>query len=527
MPTRFQLTLVAVAMLPLVNSCRLDDDATRSAGWVDRERLFAADNEPENWLARGRTFGETHYSPLSQIDTRTVDRLGFAWEYDARSRRGRVARGLEGAPIVVDGVLYSSAAWGSVFAVDASTGKQLWRYEPPIDAAWARKACCDVVNRGIQVWKGRVYVGTLDGYLVALDAATGVLIWRVDTFVDRSVSYTITSPPQIAGDRVVIGNSGADFGVRGYVSAYDLETGEFAWRFFTVPGDPSKPFEHAEMEMAAKTWDPNSSWASGLGGTVWAQMAYDPELNLLYFGTGNASPYPIWFRSPSGGDNLFLVSIIAVNPDDGRMVWYYQTTPSEIWDFTATSPIVLADLEIDGVSRKVLMQAPKNGFFYVLDRATGELISAENYVTVTWASHVDLETGRPVFTEQGNYRHEPKVVFPASAGGHNWQPMSYHPGTGLVYIPAREMGMYWESAASYDPRPEVIYQGIIASWPPFPEEMQPYAEGQPDPTLREMLIAWDPVARREVWNVPLESMFNGGVLSTGGNFSRLRQVFPS
>ena len=305
-------------------------------------------------------------------------------------------RGLEASPIVVDGILYTSGAWGFVYAVDARTGKEKWRYDPGVDASYGRRVCCDVVNRGVAVWEGRVYVGTLDGYLACLDAKTGAEIWKKDSFTDRTKSYTITGPPQVAGNVVMIGNSGGEFGVRGYITAYDLKSGDQKWRFFIVPGDPKNEPEHLEVGLAAKTWDANSIWEAGGGGTSWGESAYDPELNLLYIGTGNSTPYPIWYRSPNGGDNLYLCSILAINPDNGKLVWHYQTTPGEIWDYTSTMNIVLADIEIGGKQRKVLMQAPKNGFFYVLDRATGELLSAEKYTRANWASHVDLKTGKPV-----------------------------------------------------------------------------------------------------------------------------------
>jgi quinohemoprotein ethanol dehydrogenase len=484
-------------------------------GWIDEQRLLNADGDPGNWMSLGRNFMQQHHSTLKQINTENVKDLGFAWDYETNSNRGRVYRGLEATPIVVDGVLYTSGAWSQVYALDAKTGKEIWRYDPQVDGNYARRACCDVVNRGVQVWKGKVYVGTLDGFLVCLDAATGKIIWRADSFIDRKKFYTITSAPQIAKDKVVIGNSGGEFDARGYITAYDLETGKFSWRFFTVPGDPKKGFEHPEMEMASKTWDPNSTWENGGGGTVWGQMAYDPELNLLYIGTGNSVPYPIWFRSPAGGDNLFLVSILAINPDNGRMAWYYQTTPGEIWDYTCTSNIVLADLMIENKPRKVLMQAPKNGFFYVIDRANGELISARNFVPVNWATHIDMKTGTPVLTEQGWYKEEPKFIFPFMAGGHNWPPMSYSTQTGLVYIPTLDAGFVYTAPASYQYKPGYDNSNIIYDYTPEmarqheqQKKLWPKKEGN-------ILKAWDPVLQKEVWRVKMTDEL-GGVLSTNG-----------
>jgi quinohemoprotein ethanol dehydrogenase len=501
-------------------------------GHVDRARLLAADREPDQWLSLGRDFRAQRFSPLANITADNASRLGFAWEYAARSRRGRVEYGMEATPIVVDGVLYSSGPWGVVYAVDARTGQERWRYDPEVDGSYGRRQCCGVVNRGVAVWRGRVYVGTLDGWLVALDAATGREVWKVDTFEDRETRfYTITSPPQVAGNVVVIGNSGGEFGVRGYVTAYDLDTGRQAWRFYTVPRDPALgPDPQPEMARALPTWDPRSNWASGLGGTVWGEMTYDPELNLLYVGTGNSTPYPIWFRSPAGGDNLFLVSILAINPDSGRMVWYYQTVPGEIWDYTATANIVLADLPIGGRVRKVLMQAPKNGFYYVLDRATGEFLSARPFVHVNWASHIDSATGRPVLTGKGDYRQGPRVVFPTFAGGHNWQPMAYSPETGLAYIPAREQGMIQVSNPVYqwEKGDMNIGSGAVISGTGaefLPEELRaqlPRIEKAQSPdrsiATEEVLIAWDPVAQKERWRVSLGAAdWAGGVLATAGN----------
>ena len=485
-------------------------------GWIDAQRIINADKEPGNWMSLGRNFMQQQHSTLNKINADNVKDLGFAWQYETNSNRGKVDRGLEATPIVVDGVMYTSGAWSQVYALDAKTGKEIWRYDPQADGNYARRACCDVVNRGVQVWKGKVYIGTLDGYLVCLDAATGKVIWREDTFSDRKRFYTITSAPQIAKDKVIIGNSGGEYDARGYITAYDVETGKFAWRFFTVPGDPKKGFEHPEMEMASKTWDSNSSWENGGGGTVWGQMAYDPQLNLLYIGTGNSTPYPIWFRSPSGGDNLFLVSIIAINPDDGRMKWYYQTTPGEIWDYTCTANIILADISIDNKPRKILMQAPKNGFFYVIDRETGELISAKNFVPVNWASDIDMKTGRPVLTGQGWYKDEPKYVFPFMAGGHNWYPMSFSPQTGLAYIPTLDMGFVYAAPTAYRYKPG--YDNSYINYDYTPEMIKQQEKQQKAWPEKEfsVLKAWDPVLQKETWRVKLDDGF-GGVLSTDGN----------
>lgn len=486
----------------------LQRQATAAAGIdsVDAVRIARADQEPGNWFTGGRTFSEQRFSPLAQIHQNNVGALGFAWEYDLRTTGP-----LEASPVVIDGVLYTSSTWGRVHAMDAATGEELWTYDPQVPGSWARKACCGVVNRGLAAWKGSIYVASLDGRLVRLDARTGEPLWEQDTLIDRDRDYTITSAPRVVRDRVVIGNSGAEFGVRGYVTAYDVESGEQAWRFYTVPGDPDLPFEHPELEMASATWDPESLWEFGGGGTVWGDMAYDPELNLLYVGTGNASPYPVSTRSPAGGDNLFLASILAINPDTGRLAWHYQTTPGENWDYTATANLVLADLPIDGRRRKVIMQAPKNGFFYVVDRATGELLSAEPYVEVNWASHVDLETGRPVQIPAGNYDEEPKQVSPSWWGGHNWHPMAFSPVSGLVYIPTIE----WPTTFALAPDP-VAYRpgqqttGVRTQGGSFPYDA-------PEEDQRHALKAWDPVTQREAWRVSYRFPYNGGLLATAGN----------
>lgn len=517
-------------LLPMLAGCGPDK---RDAGAISTERLLTSDSAPEDWLTGGRDWQQSYYSPLKQIDRNNVGRLGFAWEYDIETTDG-----FEATPIVVDGTMYSSGPKGAVYALDAKTGRALWTFMPDIDPGIMQKLCCGVVNRGVAVWKGKVYVASLDGYLYALNAASGAIVWKADTITERQRGYSITGAPQVAGDVVVIGNGGAELDARGYITAYDLDTGKQAWRFFTVPGDPAKGFEHPELAMAAKTWDPHSRWDVGLGGTAWDAMVWDPKLNILYVGTGNAAPWYRKLRSPAGGDNLFLSSILAIDPRSGRLLWHYQTTPAESWDYTATQKMILADLRIGGRLRQVLMQAPKNGFFYVLDRKSGELLSAKPYVPVNWASHVDMETGRPVETGQGDYSTEPRLIFPGSAGGHNWQPMSFSPATGLVYIPAYQFPMifalppgkfaYQKGGANTavsvvfpTPGPFGLDGEAAKDLPPIAE----LAKGQPDYRPRGFLIAWDPVAAKEVWRVdtsgPWAGQFfaswnGGGVMTSAG-----------
>ncbi|MAG34564.1 MAG: PQQ-dependent dehydrogenase, methanol/ethanol family [Deltaproteobacteria bacterium] len=464
-------------------------------------RLLGAANEPENWLTHGGTYSEQRFSTLSSVNTKNVTQLGLAWSFDLKTERG-----VEATPLVADGVMYVSAPFSVVHALDAVTGTLRWTYDPNMDRAWSRNVCCGFVNRGVALHGDKIFVGTLDGRLVAIDRASGLLVWEVST-VEGDRPYSITGAPRVVEGKVVIGNAGADFGVRGYVSAYDSETGELAWRTYTVPGNPADGFESPAMEHAATTWS-GEWWLAGGGGTPWDGMAYDPELRLLYVGTGNGAPSVRWLRSPGGGDNLYLATVLALDPSTGEIVWHYQETPAESWDYTATQPLMLADLEINGQLRKVLLHAPKNGFFFVIDRTDGSFISAEPYTTVTWALHYD-EKGRPVENPESDYRHEPKFIRPAPYGGHSWQPMSFHPGTGLVYFPKRDMGSIFASDPDYEYRPKTWNTGLdTAAFSEFS-----FSDGGP---MSAALIAWDPVAQREVWSVDHVAAFNGGTLATAG-----------
>ena len=479
---------------------------------VNGARIIAADREPENWISHGRTYSEQRYSPLSQITDKNVDQLGLAWWFDTGMRRG-----LEASPIVVGGMLFTTGNWGVVYALDAKTGEEIWRYDPEVPGEWARYGCCDIVNRGVAIWKGKIYVASFDGRLIALEAETGRKIWEINT-IDRTKPYTITGAPRIIKGKVIIGNGGAELGVRGYVTAYDSETGKQIWRFYTVPGDPRKPFEHPEMKEAAKTWKGGKWWEYGGGGTAWDSMAYDPALNLLYVGVGNGSPWTRVIRSPGGGDNLYLSSIIALNPDTGRLRWHYQTTPGDNWDYTATQHIILADMEIDGRMRKVLMQAPKNGFFYVLDRESGELLRADPYAQRTWASHVDMTTGRPVEIKENDYRDKPGFVLPSAVGAHNWQPMAYSPETELVYIPTIEAaGPYALSGQWQREGVLKIRKGWWNTGIDFNEYAGLVASLDEIPINRGYLKAWDPKKGKAVWAVEHVDFWNGGLLATAGN----------
>lgn len=505
----FPLALTALLAL---TGCTRNSESPPLRAAVDAARLTTAATDTDNWLAHGRTYSEQRFSPLRRIDTSNVKELGLAWWYEMKTDRG-----VEATPLVIDGVMYVTSAWSMVYALDAKTGKELWFYDPKVPRERGQQACCDVVNRGVAAWGGKIYVGTIDGRLVALNAADGSVVWDQVT-VDQSQPYSITGAPRVAKGLVFIGNGGAEYGVRGYVSAYDAETGQLRWRFYTVPGDPSKAPEGAASdkplaELAAKTWN-GEWWKFGGGGTVWDSMVYDPELDYLYVGVGNGGPYDQRIRSPGGGDNLFISSILALRAQTGEYVWHYQTTPGEVWDYTATQQMMLADMEIGGANRKVLWQAPKNGFFYVLDRTNGRLLSAKPYTTVTWATGIDMNTGRPIEVAGARYpAGTVAMVQPAIVGGHSWHPMAYNPGTGLVYIPVIDMPMPWMQ----DPRFRQIpgWWNTAVPGPALPPD--PKIIGQVRASARSFLKAWDPVKQQAAWSVELRGPWNGGVLATGGD----------
>ena len=483
-------------------------EETSAAAAVDAERLVNADADMGNWLSYGRTYDEQRHSPLTQINADNVGDLGLAWSFDLNTTRG-----VEATPLVIDGMMYTTSSWSVLYALDAKTGDLLWEYDPEVPKAWGVNACCDVVNRGAAAWNGKIFLGALDGRLIAIDAKTGEKLWENHT-TDPTQPDTITGAPRVMKGKVIIGNGGAEMGVRGYVSAYDAETGEMAWRFYTVPGNPADGFETRELEEAAKTWN-GEWWAIGGGGTVWDAMAYDPVLDLLYIGVGNGSPWNQEIRSPGGGDNLFLSSIVALRPDTGEYVWHYQTTPGETWDYTATQHIMLADLDIDGETRKVLMQAPKNGFFYVLDRETGAFISAEAYAEMNWATHVDPETGRPVEVPGARYRESTHLTVPSGYGGHNWHPMSFNPKTGLVYIPAIDIPAAFSQDTDWGLRKMIWNTGTSALDAPLPNNTA--AREASRALLKGQLVAWDPLQQKEAWRVQHKGPWNGGTLSTAGN----------
>jgi quinohemoprotein ethanol dehydrogenase len=522
---RLVSTVAALAALAISSACSPASTGSATDARVDAARLAAAASDADNWMNYGRTYAEDRHSPLDQVSLANVSQLGLAWYHEFDTDRGHQA-----TPVVVDGTLYTTTSWSKVHAFDAATGALKWSYDPRVPGETAHKACCDVVNRGVAVWEGKVFVGTLDGRLVALDAGTGREIWSQVT-VDQSKPYTITGAPRVVKGKVLIGNGGAELGVRGYLSAYDADTGEMAWRFYTTP-NPTGAADNAASDavMAQKgnaTWSDGEWKQSGGGGTVWDAMAYDPQLDLLYFGVGNGNPWNHQERSGGQGDNLFLSSIVAVKPDTGEYVWHYQTTPGDTWDFTATQHLILAELPINGTPRKVIMQVPKNGFFYVLDRATGELLSANPLypmaeesqtppgMPVAWASRVDLATGRPVENPSARYKTGPALLFPGPFGVHNWHPMAFSPTERLVYVPA----MLVPSGYGPDPTNEAFTPGawntatnmVLAALPDDEAQRQGLRA-----MLRGQLVAWDPVAGRARWAVDRAFPWNGGILSTAG-----------
>ena len=487
--------------------------AAASIGQIDEARINNADSEPGNWLAHGRTYEEQRFSPLTKVNKETVSELGLSWYKDMNTNRA-----LEATPIVVDGTMFLTSSWSRVYALDAVTGEEKWMFDPKVPPEHARKACCDVVNRGVAVYKGHVYFGSLDGRMFALNAETGQVVWEVDTIIDRSRYYTITGAPRVANDKVFIGNGGAEFGVRGYVTAYDAQTGDEVWRFFTVPGDPAKPFENEAMEMAAASWKGTTYWEYGGGGTVWNSIVYDPDFNQVYLGVGNGSPWTREVRSPGGGDNLFLSSIVALDADTGDYKWHYQTTPGDNWDYTAVQDIALADMNIDGADRKVLLQAPKNGFFYVLDRKDGKLLRANRFAAVTWASHVDLDTGRPVENPDMYYEDGAKWILPGPLGAHNWQAMSIDVENGIAYLPAQEnpliyaMSDEWYQTGLYKRHPGRMNLGLE-----FGRIAQLFVDNIDTwPAPKGYLKAFDFISGEEKWAVEFPHYWNGGVLATEG-----------
>ena len=470
------------------------------------------------WLSYGRTYREQRFSPLDNINRDNIGELDLAWSF-----KFDTARGMEATPIVHNGVIYVSTGWSHVHALNARTGEELWHYDAKVPKAQLAKTCCGPVNRGVAIWQDnantplQVFFGALDGRLIALDAKTGEENWSIQS-TPTDGNYSVTGAPRIVKGMVIIGNGGAELGVRGYVSAYDVNTGEMKWRFYTVPGNRNKPQESPALEAALETWS-GDEWykLGGGGGTAWDSLVFDPELDLLYIGTGNGSPWNRDLRSPGGGDNLYLSSIVALRPDTGEYVWHYQVTPADNWDYTATQQLVLAELEINGEPRSVIMQAPKNGFFYVLDRKTGELLSAEKFAKATWATHVDMRTGRPMESKFADYqKNGGSYIWPSPYGAHNWQPMSFSAKTGLMYIPAQSIPAYFSAVEEVMYRVNRWNTGVDLNTNRDPKSWVA-ARASMDALIYGELVAWDPIKKQRAWQVQHAKPSNGGILSTAGD----------
>lgn len=459
-----------------------------------------------DWPLIGLTHEGQHFSPLQQINDKNVQRLGLAWHVDMPSRAGLV-----GVPIVVDGVVYQSGQLSIVYANDVRTGRLLWSFDPQvrldgelIPSLGAR------VNRGVAVWEDKVFVGTGDCRLVAIERASGAKAWDADVCVGDA-KLTIAGAPRVANGKVFIGPANMDDGSRrGYLDAYDAATGKRIWRFYTVPGDPAQGFENAAMERASKTFG-KDYWKSTGGGSVVDGITYDPVLNLVYFGTTSITPNAPPDRGEGHGDELFGASVIAVNADTGEYVWHYQQTPVNGWNYDSFEPIVIAELPFGGKKRRVLLQAPKNGYFYALDARTGELLAADQYgVRVNWSSSVDTSTGRPVVTPSAQYWLTGRaVVYPGVFGAHSLYPMAFSPLTGLVYISGWDNGMI----VTYERRKPDEKTGIfeLSSGNTFFDALAL------DDEAKAPLIAWDPVKREIRWKLDEMPPMGGGTLATAGN----------
>jgi quinohemoprotein ethanol dehydrogenase len=497
LPASGASALLTALLFTISNGCAFASDPVPQD--VDDSSIGTIEQAPDDWLSNGRTYGEQRYSPLKQINNQNISQIGAAWEADLESPRF----GIEATPLAVGGLLFTTSSYGRVFAFDSKTGKRRWSFDPQVPPDWLPNGCCKPVNRGVALWKGKVFVGTYDGHLIGLDAATGKPLWDTNTTGGAKL-YTITGAPLAANGKVIIGNAGADFATRGYLSAYDADTGKLSWRFYVVPGDPKKGFETPELAMAAKTWSKERDWSVGGDGNPWNALSYDAENDLLYVGTGNGPGEGELKNNIGGGDNLFTSSILAIHVSTGHLAWYYQPTPGDQWDFDATANLVLADIKFGELSRKVLMQANKNGFYYILDRITGQLLAADKFVHVNWADNVDLKTGRPnIRLRDVDWRLGTKLVFPGEYGAHNWMGMAFSPNTGLTYVPAQDIG--WIEGATPG---AYFYMG---------QDADKFKLADVSKRTQGVLIAWDPVHSKPKWSARLKTITNGGVLATAGN----------
>jgi len=515
------LSLLAVPSIHAQSGRRIDDAALKNAA-----------RNPEEWTTYGFTPAETRYSPLSQINASNVARLGLAWSYDL----GKGGGNQEGTPLMWNNTIFAITNWSVVVAVDARTGKEKWRWDPEVNQDAVRsKICCGIVHRGLAIYQGMIIAPIIDGRLQALDAETGKPVWESRVAYPQE-NYSITMAPRIAKGKVIIGVSGSEYPVRGFFAAYDAKTGQFAWRFYTVPGDPSKPFENPALKKAAETWS-GDWWKLGGGGTVWDGFAYDPDADLIYVGTGNGGPWPEDLRKSKGKDNLYFCSILAVRPDTGELKWYFQPVPGDSWDYDSVQQLLLADITVRGQPRKVLMQANKDGFYYVIDRVTGQFISGQPFARVTWARGLDEKTGRPFVNPEAHYGTEAVTLMPGPGGGHNWSPMSFNPMTGLVYIPtstsssstfAIDTNFTYQNGKSNTgirrgaPRADGGPGAPVPSTVPAPPAIGP--EPPEDAKARNVLTAWDPATQKMRWQTPGGGSIGGGTMTTAGGL--VFQVIP-
>lgn len=463
-----------------------------------------------DWLTYGRDYGEQRFSTLDLVNAENVGELGLAWSYDLDT-----ARGQEATPLVHDGVLYVSSAWSKVYAFDAATGQLKWSYDPEVPRETLIRVCCDAVNRGVALYGNRVYVATLDGRLVGLNAKTGAVDWE-KTFVPNQTDYTSSGAPRVANGLVLIGSGGGEYKARGFIAAYDHATGEEVWKFHTVPGNPADGFENDAMEKAAATWG-GEWWKLGGGGTVWDSITYDPKTNLVLFGTGNAEPWNPAANDRGEGDSLYTGSIVAVDADTGEYRWHFQETPEDRWDYDSNAQITIADIEIEGKLRHVALHAPKNGYFYVLDAETGEFLTAGSFAPQNWTLGIDPETGKPSINPEARYEKtgKPWIGLPGAGGAHSWQPMSFSPATGLVYIPANLAAFPYAAQEDWEESDIGFQTGQNSASVAMPaiKEVQEGAKA----ATTGALIAWDPVAQKEAWRHDYISPWNGGTLATAGN----------
>ncbi len=525
-----------IARLALGLGVTLATALAQSPARIDDAALRNAAKSGDEWLTYGQNPGETRYSPLKQIDATNVSRLGLAWTYDLGEGGGNQ----EATPLVHNGTVFTITNWSVVVAVDARTGKEKWRWDPEVNQKTVfPKICCGVVHRGLALYQNLIIAPIIDGRLQALDADSGKVVWEARVAYPQE-NYTVTMAPRIAKGKVIVGVSGSEFPVRGFFSAFDAATGKFAWKFYTVPGDPSKGFESDAMRKAAATWE-GEWWKMGGGGTVWDGFAYDPDADLVYVGTGNAGPWPEALRQKTHKDNLYACSVIAVRPDTGEMKWYFQMVPGDSWDYDSVQQLLLADITVKGRPRKVLMQANKNGFFYVIDRTTGQFITGQPFAQVTWARGLNEETGRPIVNEAAHYKFDAITLAPGPGGAHNWSPMSFNPATGLVYVPTSSAGSFeYLAQKDFNYKPSEQNWGIVMPGRFDPDGTAPHSDGAdekkklpsppaigpepPPPGQRGILLAWDPATQKERWRAPGGGGIGGGTVTTAGNL--VIQVIP-